>query len=74
MERVTADDLRLAAEWCDSYESDDEDQERVHRVAKWLREWADSKEFSALVRKIQRETGCFRQRAIAEAKKLMENR
>jgi hypothetical protein len=39
MKRPSADDMNLASEWLDCYESDDEGY-AVKRVAAWLREQA----------------------------------
>lgn len=40
----SAEDLRLAALWCDNNEGDDGEQEPLKRVARWLEQQADAKE------------------------------
>lgn len=54
----SADDLRLAALWCDNYEGSDEGGENVEcepfkRVAAWLEQVADDKE----LREVAKEHG-----------------
>jgi hypothetical protein len=79
-ERVTEDDLRLAAEWCDNYEegADGADEMiRLRRVANWLRKMADDRQRESQVRAGMKQTGAPRKvvvRALAtlEAKRRME--
>ena len=54
-DRVSIFDLRLAADWCQSYEpaGDDEDQadvSAIHRVAAWLKAEAEHREQESLIR------------------------
>ena len=64
--RPTADDLRLAAEWCESYEDapDEDTQARMQLVAEWLREQAAGRVKAAFVRKAASE-GVPRARALS---------
>lgn len=53
MARVSVDDLLLAAEWCESYETAPEDEankEALLRVARWLEAEAAKRQEDAVVR------------------------
>jgi hypothetical protein len=42
MKRPSIDDMNLASEWLDAYESGEADGLAMYRVAAWLREQADA--------------------------------
>lgn len=50
-------DLRLAAEWLECNEGEEEELAACHQTAKWLRTVADQAERDAEVRRLARETG-----------------
>jgi hypothetical protein len=64
-ERVTADDLELAATWLESYESDEGDDaaEAMEAVAALLRKEAYARREAATVRQLVKETGATPARA-----------
>jgi hypothetical protein len=62
-DRVTEDDLLLAAEWLDEYEEGADGQAemlRMHKVAAWLRKQAEDRQREAAVRTAMRKTGAPR--------------
>ncbi len=69
-DRVSIFDLRLAADWCQSYEpaGDDEDQadvSAIHRVAAWLKAEAEHREQESLIRDTMKRHKLTRKVAIA---------
>ncbi len=73
-ERVTADDLLLAAEWVEAYDPSAEDAPTLKNVAEWMREQAGQKMKAEFVRKAMKETGCSRARALAYFKERFGDR
>jgi hypothetical protein len=70
--RVTYSDLKLAADWCASYEQagdDDHDVRAVHRVASWLMEEAIRRQANAddraIIERAMAETGRSRAEVVA---------
>lgn len=63
---TTTDDLDLAAEWLDEYDTDDtETAVRMRRVAEWLRDQAQARRKEATVRAGMKETGATRKQVVA---------
>jgi hypothetical protein len=51
-ERISLDDLGVAADWLESYDGDgDEAEQRCHRVAEWLRRQIEQRETEAVARR-----------------------
>jgi hypothetical protein len=67
--RVTADDLRLAAEWSRAYDGGPEDDNgaTLARVAAWLDAEAARREEAATVRRIARDASARHGRKVTEA-------
>jgi hypothetical protein len=72
VERVTYSDLRLAAEWCASYEAageDDQDCRAMHRVASWLLSMSIARQAAAddraLAARLSAESGVSRADVVA---------
>jgi uncharacterized membrane protein len=64
-ERVSVEDLELAAEWLDVNEGDAGEAEACHRVAEWLRAEADRRGQDRIVRRLAKEAGTTVQHARA---------
>jgi KaiC/GvpD/RAD55 family RecA-like ATPase len=76
MSRVTASDLRAAAEWLEAYDDGDDMQdgvrEKMLRVAAWLEKQADVRDTDAMVSRAMRQlpSGVSRTRVKAALLKL----
>lgn len=55
MKTPTPDQMRLAADWCES--NDGDESKELAPVVKWLREYADKQDLEIAVRKLHRQTG-----------------
>lgn len=57
MKRPADDALLLAADWCEAYETDDDEQAELAAVAEWLRAQVELRQVEAIQRKVRQETG-----------------